>query len=55
MWKEKKSKIHGTGIIAACDIKKGTKIIQYIGEKVSRKEGDRRSAERIKKYISYLS
>ena len=52
MWKEKKSKIHGTGIIATCDIKKGTKIIQYTGKKISRKEGDRRSAERIEKYLN---
>ena len=52
MWKEKKSKIHGTGVTATKDIKKGTKIIQYIGEKVSKKEGDRRSADRIKKYLN---
>tara|TARA_A100001011_G_C14266375_1_gene824849 strand:+ start:470 stop:964 length:495 start_codon:yes stop_codon:yes gene_type:complete len=52
MWKEKKSKIHGTGIIATQEIKKGTKIIQYIGEKISKKEGDKRSAERIKKFLN---
>ena len=52
MWKIKKSKIHGTGVIATVDIKKDIKIIQYIGEKVSKKEGDRRSAERIKKYLN---
>ena len=51
MWKIKKSKIHGTGIIASEDIKKGTKIIQYIGEKITKKEGDKRSEERIKKYL----
>ena len=52
MWKEKKSKIHGTGIIVTCDIKKGVKIIQYIGEKVTKKEGDIRSTARIKKYLN---
>ena len=52
MWSEKKSKIHGTGIIANCNIKKGVKIIQYIGEKVTKKEGDIRSAARIKKYLN---
>ena len=52
MWKVKKSKIHGTGIVASQDIKKNTKIIQYIGEKINKKEGDRRSAERIKKYLN---
>jgi|TARA_B100001059_G_C17805023_1_gene568585 SET domain-containing protein len=52
MWKEFKSKIHGTGIIADKNIKKNVKIIQYIGEKVTKKEGDKRSEERIKKYIN---
>ncbi len=52
MWKIKKSKIHGTGVVATQDIKKNTKIIQYIGEKITKKEGDKRSAERIRKYLS---
>ncbi len=52
MWKVKKSKIHGNGIFATENIPKGTKIIEYIGEKVSRKEGDRRSEKRIKKYLN---
>ena len=52
MWKEKKSKIHGKGIIASENIKKGTKIIQYLGEKITKKEGDRRSALRIKRYLN---
>lgn len=52
MWKVKKSKIHGTGIIASKTIRKNSKIIQYIGEKITKKEGDRRSAERIKNYLN---
>lgn len=52
MWKVIKSKIHGKGVIATKNIKKGTKIIQYIGEKVKRTEGDRRSELRIKKYLN---
>ena len=52
MWKLKKSKIHGTGIVASENINKGTEIIQYIGEKITKSEGDKRSAERIKKYLS---
>ena len=52
MWKEKKSKIHGIGIIASTDIKKNTKIIQYVGDKITKKQGDIRSAERIKKYLN---
>ncbi len=52
MWKVKISKVHGTGIFATKDISKGTRIIQYIGDKVTKSEGDRRSALRIKKYLN---
>ena len=52
MWIEKKSKIHGVGIFASKNIKKNSKIIQYIGEKITKKEGDKRSADRIKKYLN---
>ena len=50
MWAVKKSKIHGSGVISTEDIKNKTKIIEYVGEKISKKEGDKRSAERIKKF-----
>ena len=52
MWKIKKSKVHGTGIFATESIKKNTRIIEYIGEKITKKEGDRRSNIRIKKYLN---
>ena len=52
MWKVKKSKVHGTGVFATSDIPKNKKIIEYIGDKVTKSEGDRRSAERIKKYLN---
>ena len=51
MWQVKKSKVHGSGIFATETIAKGTKIIEYIGEKISKTEGDRRSENRIKKYL----
>ena len=51
MWEVKKSKLHGRGVFANKNIKKGTKIIQYIGEKISKLEGDKRSEKRIKKYL----
>ena len=51
MWKVKKSKVHGSGVFATQNIKKNTKIIEYIGEKVLRSEGNRRSEMRIKKYL----
>ena len=47
----RKSKVHGRGVFASCQIKKGTKIIEYIGEKITKKERDQRSEERIKKYL----
>jgi SET domain-containing protein len=43
-WMEvKKSPIHALGVFAARDIPKGTKIIEYVGEKVTKKESDKRS------------
>ena len=52
MWKVRKSKIHGNGVFATKKIDKKTKIIEYVGEKVSKKEGDRRSANRLKRYLN---
>ena len=52
MWKVKKSKVHGTGIFATQVIPKNTKVIEYIGEKVNRSEGDKRSEKRIKKFLN---
>ena len=51
MWQVKKSKVHGNGVFATRNITKGKKIIQYIGEKIPKKEGDKRSAYRIKNYL----
>ena len=51
MWKVKKSKIHGTGVFATKEISKGVRIIEYIGEKISKREGDKRSADRIKFFL----
>tara|TARA_B100001093_G_scaffold382414_1_gene367967 strand:- start:4759 stop:5241 length:483 start_codon:yes stop_codon:yes gene_type:complete len=51
MWKVKKSKVHGAGVFATKNIKKNVPIIEYIGEKISKKEGDKRSARRIKKFL----
>tara|TARA_Y100000816_G_scaffold207122_1_gene153032 strand:+ start:3936 stop:4451 length:516 start_codon:yes stop_codon:yes gene_type:complete len=51
IWKLKKSKVHGTGVFATKDISKGIRIIEYIGEKIPRSEGNKRSEKRIKKYL----
>ncbi len=52
IWKVKKSKIHGGGVFAQCEIQKNTKIIEYIGEKITKREGDIRSEKRIEKYLN---
>lgn len=55
MWKVKNSKIHGSGVFAEKDILKNTKVIQYIGEKVTRAEGNKRSEKRLNKYLNSQS
>jgi SET domain-containing protein len=39
---KKRSSIHGLGIFAKVNIPKGTRIIEYVGEKITKKEADRR-------------
>ena len=55
MWEVKKSKIHATGVFATEVIKKNTRIIEYIGEKILKSEGDKRSERRINKYLNSKS
>jgi|HigsolmetaAR203D_1030402.scaffolds.fasta_scaffold00209_24 SET domain-containing protein len=38
------SPIHGTGVYAVAPIKKGTRILEYLGERISHAEADRRYA-----------
>lgn len=38
----RKSGIHGRGMFALADIAKGTRLIEYLGERMSHKEADRR-------------
>ena len=52
IWKVRKSKIHGSGVFALKSIPKNTDIIEYIGEKITKKEGDLRSDRRIKRYLN---
>jgi uncharacterized protein len=40
--KVRRSKVHGRGVFAARAIPKGTRIIEYTGERVTHKEADRR-------------
>jgi SET domain-containing protein len=39
----RRSKIHGRGVYARKDIPKGTRLIEYTGERIGNKEADRRS------------
>jgi SET domain-containing protein len=38
----RQSSIHGRGVYAAAPIRKGTRIIEYVGERISHAEADRR-------------
>lgn len=39
----RQSGIHGSGVCAAKDIPEGTQIIEYVGEKIDKKESERRA------------
>lgn len=45
----KRSKIHGNGVFAIADIPKGARVIQYVGEKISKRESDRRGEKQLSK------
>ena len=47
----KKSSVHAKGLFATENIKRGSRIIEYQGEKITRTEGDRRSEKRISRYL----
>ena len=49
LWYKKKSPLHGSGLFAARNIKKGEQVIEYIGDKVTKREGDKRADKQIKK------
>ena len=49
LWYKKRSSLHGSGLFANHDIKKGEQVIQYIGDKVTKREGDKRADKQVKK------
>lgn len=55
-WMElRRSPIHGLGAFALQDIPKGTRIIEYVGEKISNAEADRRyDDETMKNHHTFL-
>lgn len=45
LYKQQLSKIHGNGLYAAEDIPAGTRVIEYVGEKITKAESERRAKE----------
>jgi hypothetical protein len=51
----RRSRIHGRGVFATRHIKKGTRIIEYTGERISNREADRRYDDsRMKHHHTFL-
>ena len=49
------SRIHGRGVFATRYIRKGTRILEYIGERISNKEADRRyDDDKMKRHHTFL-
>jgi len=46
MYRVRRSRIHGRGVFATRRIRKGTRIIEYVGDRVSHAEADRRYEDR---------
>src|SRR5438067_5171272 len=50
-----RSHIHGRGVFAARSIRKGTRILEYKGERISNREADRRYDDtRMKRHHTFL-
>src|SRR5947207_16009009 len=51
----RRSSIHGRGVFATRHIKKGTRIIEYTGERISNREADKRYDDsRMKRHHTFL-
>jgi SET domain-containing protein len=46
LYRVRQSRIHGRGVFAARRIRKGTRVIEYVGERVTHVEADRRYEDR---------
>lgn len=49
LYEIRRSPIHGTGVFAARPIRKGQRIMEYIGEKITKEESERRGLEQMAK------
>ena len=45
LYKRKDSSIHNHGLFANCSIEKGSRVIQYLGERISKQESSKRALE----------
>ncbi|MCC6354693.1 MAG: SET domain-containing protein-lysine N-methyltransferase [Verrucomicrobiae bacterium] len=45
----RRSEIHGTGVFASREIARGTKVLEYVGEKIGKAEAERRSIAQIER------
>ena len=45
LYKKKNSSIHNQGLFAKCFISKNSRVIEYVGEKISKKESSKRALE----------
>ena len=46
LFRVRRSKVHGTGVFAVRNIAKGTRVIEYVGERISHAEADRRHGDK---------
>ena len=50
LYKIKNSQLHGKGLFANADIKAGTNIIEYVGEKITKAQSDKIAEIQLKKH-----
>lgn len=50
----RKSKLHGRGLFAAVDLPKGSYVMEYLGERIDKKEADRRTNKQWAKGRVYM-
>jgi len=51
----KRSKMHGKGLFAKCDIEEGTKVVQYRGKKITKSQSDKIAEKQINKASKKIS
>jgi SET domain-containing protein len=49
LFEVRQSEIHNRGVFAACDIQPGQRILEYVGEKITKRESNRRALELVER------